>query len=91
LPNFKIIQDQPEKAKVQIFGTNTTVALNTDSNGNLAITTAGGVALPVTFGAITGAVTFGATTFGAVTFGPITGAVTFGDVTFGAVTWLRKR
>ena len=95
LPNFKIIQDQPEKAKVQIFGTNTTVALNTDSSGNLAITTAGGVALPVTFGAITGAVTFGAVTFGpitgavtfgAVTFGPITGDVTFGAVTFGPIT-----
>ena len=95
LPNFKIIQDQPEKAKVQIFGTNTTVALNTDSSGNLAITTAGGVALPVTFGAITGDVTFGAVTFGpitgdvtfgAVTFGPITGDVTFGAVTFGPIT-----
>jgi len=56
VPNFKIIQDQPDQARIKIYGTNN-VALNQDSSGNLAvtnmgnplsITTASGQALAIT-------------------------------------------
>ncbi|OAT80849.1 DUF6385 domain-containing protein [Desulfotomaculum copahuensis] len=40
MPNFKIFQDNPEQAKIKIFG-NQNVALNTDATGNLAITSTG--------------------------------------------------
>ena len=40
MPNFKIFQDNPDSAKVKIFGSNN-VAFNTDSSGNLAITSTG--------------------------------------------------
>jgi hypothetical protein len=38
MPNFKIIQDQPEQAKVQIYGTNTDTALKTGTDGTLSVT-----------------------------------------------------
>lgn len=56
MPNFKIIQDMPDQARVKIYGTNN-VALNQDASGNLAvtnmgnplsITTASGQALAIT-------------------------------------------
>lgn len=40
MANFKIFQDNPDQAKVKIFGSNNT-ALNTDSSGNLTITSTG--------------------------------------------------
>ncbi|NPV73030.1 MAG: hypothetical protein HPY89_04425 [Pelotomaculum sp.] len=40
MPNFKIFQDNPDQVKVKIFGSNN-VAFNTDSLGNLAITSTG--------------------------------------------------
>lgn len=40
MANFKIFQDNPDQAKVKIFGSNNT-ALNTDSSGNLSITSTG--------------------------------------------------
>jgi len=38
MPNFKIIQDQPAQAKVQIYGTNTNTALKTSTDGTLSVT-----------------------------------------------------
>lgn len=40
MPNFKIFQDNPDYARIKIFGNNN-VALNTDNSGNLAITSTG--------------------------------------------------
>ncbi|AET66040.1 hypothetical protein Desor_0326 [Desulfosporosinus orientis DSM 765] len=40
MANFKIFQDNPDQAKVKIFGGNNQ-ALNTDSSGNLTITSTG--------------------------------------------------
>lgn len=40
MPNYKIFQDYPDQARVKIFGGNN-VALNTDSQGNLTITSTG--------------------------------------------------
>ncbi|GAB6152842.1 hypothetical protein JCM17380_15920 [Desulfosporosinus burensis] len=40
MANFKIFQDNPDQAKVKIFGGNN-AALNTDSSGNLTITSTG--------------------------------------------------
>ncbi|MBC2723283.1 DUF6385 domain-containing protein [Desulfosporosinus sp.] len=40
MANFKIFQDNPDQAKVKIFGSNNT-ALNTDASGNLTITSTG--------------------------------------------------
>ncbi|KGK90940.1 hypothetical protein DP73_05665 [Desulfosporosinus sp. HMP52] len=40
MANFKIFQDNPDQAKVKIYGGNNT-ALNTDSSGNLTITSTG--------------------------------------------------
>jgi hypothetical protein len=40
MPNFKIFQDTPDQAKVKIYGSND-VAFNTDSSGNLTITSTG--------------------------------------------------
>ncbi len=40
MPNFKIFQDVPDQAKVKIYGSND-VAFNTDSSGNLTITSTG--------------------------------------------------
>ena len=40
MPNFKIFQDNPDKARIKIFG-NQNVALNTDAIGNLGITSTG--------------------------------------------------
>ncbi|WP_407311336.1 DUF6385 domain-containing protein [Desulfosporosinus sp. SB140] len=41
MPNYKIFQDTPEQARVQIFGSSTNTPLNTDSSGNLTITSTG--------------------------------------------------
>ncbi len=40
MANFKIFQDNPDQAKVKIFGSSN-AALNTDSSGNLTITSTG--------------------------------------------------
>ncbi len=40
MANFKIFQDNPDQAKVKIFGSNN-AALNTDASGNLTITSTG--------------------------------------------------
>ena len=40
MPNFKIFQDNPDQARIKIFGSQN-VALNTDAGGNLAITSTG--------------------------------------------------
>ncbi|MBC7104528.1 MAG: hypothetical protein H5T97_01165 [Firmicutes bacterium] len=40
MPNFKIFQDNPDRARIKIFG-NQDVALNTDLSGNLGITSTG--------------------------------------------------
>jgi hypothetical protein len=40
MPNFKIFQDEPDQVRVKIFGGNN-VAFNTDTSGNLAITSTG--------------------------------------------------
>ncbi len=40
MANFKIFQDNPDQAKVKIFGSNN-AELNTDSSGNLTITSTG--------------------------------------------------
>ncbi|WP_227763790.1 DUF6385 domain-containing protein [Zhaonella formicivorans] len=40
MPNFKVFQDVPDQARVKIFGSND-VAFNTDSSGNLTITSTG--------------------------------------------------
>jgi hypothetical protein len=49
LPNFKIIQDMPDQARIKIYGTND-VAINTDTLGNLAITTLGNALAITTLG-----------------------------------------
>jgi hypothetical protein len=49
LANFKIFQDNPDQAKVKIFGSNN-AALNTDSSGNLTITSTGLAITPPTDG-----------------------------------------
>ena len=49
MANFKIFQDNPDQAKVKIFGSNNT-ALNTDSSGNLTITSTGLAITPPTNG-----------------------------------------
>ena len=40
MPNYKIFQDAPDRARVKIYGANNT-ALNTDDLGNLTITSTG--------------------------------------------------
>ncbi len=40
MPNFKIFQDNPDYARIKIYGSNN-VAFNTDTSGNLAITSTG--------------------------------------------------
>ena len=40
MPNYKIFQDNPDKARIKIFGSQD-VALNTDVTGNLGITSTG--------------------------------------------------
>jgi hypothetical protein len=40
LPNFKIFQDNPDQAKIKIYGSNN-AAFNTDTSGNLTITSTG--------------------------------------------------
>ncbi|RKO65546.1 hypothetical protein D7024_00230 [Desulfofundulus salinus] len=40
MPNYKIFQDNPDQARIKIFGSQN-VALNTDSTGNLSITSTG--------------------------------------------------
>ena len=40
MANYKIFQDNPDQARVKIFGGND-IALNTDSSGNLTITSTG--------------------------------------------------
>lgn len=40
MPNFKIIQDMPDQARVKIYGINN-IALNQDTSGSLAITNMG--------------------------------------------------
>ena len=47
MPNFKIIQDIPDQARIKIYGS-TNTALSTDSSGNLGITTLSGSALAMT-------------------------------------------
>lgn len=37
MPNFKIFQNNPDQARIKIYGSNN-VALNTDSSGSLAVT-----------------------------------------------------
>lgn len=49
MANFKIFQDNPDQAKVKIFGSNN-AALNTDSSGNLTITSTGLAITPPTNG-----------------------------------------
>ena len=49
MANFKIFQDNPDQAKVKIFGGNN-AALNTDSSGNLTITSTGLAITPPTDG-----------------------------------------
>jgi len=49
MANFKIFQDNPDQAKVKIFGGNN-AALNTDSSGNLTITSTGLAIVPPTGG-----------------------------------------
>jgi len=38
MPNFKVIQDQPEQAKIQIFGTDINTPLKTNTDGTLSVT-----------------------------------------------------
>ncbi|MBC8014611.1 MAG: hypothetical protein H7X79_02580 [Sporomusaceae bacterium] len=38
MPNFKVIQDQPEEAKIQIFGTDPNTAVKTATDGTLSVT-----------------------------------------------------
>ena len=40
MPNFKIFQDNPDQAKIKIYGSNN-AAFNTDTSGNLTITSTG--------------------------------------------------
>ncbi len=40
MPNFKIFQDNPDYARIKVFGNNN-VAVNTDISGNLGITSTG--------------------------------------------------
>lgn len=40
MPNFKIFQDNPDYARIKIFGNNN-IAVNTDGTGNLGITSTG--------------------------------------------------
>lgn len=40
MPNFKVFQDNPDHAKIKIFGANN-IAFNTDAQGNLTITSTG--------------------------------------------------
>lgn len=40
MPNYKIFQDNPDKARIKIYGS-MDVALNTDTAGNLGITSTG--------------------------------------------------
>jgi len=40
VPNFKIFQDNPDQARIKMFGSNG-VALNTDTSGNMTITSTG--------------------------------------------------
>jgi hypothetical protein len=40
MPNFKIFQDNPDQVRIKIYGGNNT-AFNTDSSGNLSITSTG--------------------------------------------------
>ncbi|MFZ3101131.1 MAG: DUF6385 domain-containing protein [Desulfitobacteriaceae bacterium] len=49
MANFKIFQDNPDQAKVKIFGSSN-AALNTDSSGNLTITSTGLAVEPPTGG-----------------------------------------
>ncbi|KUO72308.1 MAG: hypothetical protein APF81_21635 [Desulfosporosinus sp. BRH_c37] len=49
MANFKIFQDNPDQVKVKIFGGNN-AALNTDSSGNLTITSTGLAVEPPTGG-----------------------------------------
>ena len=47
MANFKIFQDQAQQLKVQIYGSDTNSPLQTDSSGNLNITTDSSTALAV--------------------------------------------
>lgn len=49
MANFKIFQDNPDQAKVKIYGSNN-AALNTDSSGNMTITSTGLAITPPTGG-----------------------------------------
>ncbi|KUK41676.1 MAG: hypothetical protein XD69_0263, partial [Clostridia bacterium 62_21] len=40
MPNFKIFQDNPDQARIKIFGSQD-VAISTDTAGNLGITSTG--------------------------------------------------
>ncbi|AFM39662.1 hypothetical protein Desaci_0600 [Desulfosporosinus acidiphilus SJ4] len=49
MANFKIFQDNPDQVKIKIYGSNNT-AFNTDSSGNLTITSTGLAITPPTDG-----------------------------------------
>ena len=41
MPNFKIFQENPDRVRVKVFGTNDAVAMETDAQGRLSITATG--------------------------------------------------
>jgi hypothetical protein len=89
MPNFKIFQDNPDQLKIKIHGSNN-VAFNTDTSGNLAITTTG---LAVTGNINVGTVTVtstGLAVTGNINVGTVTvtstGLAVTGNINVGTVT-----
>lgn len=49
MPNYKVFQDNPDQARIKIYG-NQDLAVNTDISGNLGITSTGLSITPPTAG-----------------------------------------